>query len=466
MSADGGSDKSDDIARVAAMWKAYHAGERICENGSYFCKRDRNKAGTISIYTCQGRQTVRIPDTESRNPEEAELTLAQFVLSNAEAAARERDGIRKTDLTIREVLNIYALGREGFHNEVIRKLRERYATALAEDDAALVAVLPFQLKCALSAKAHEKSATDLVIRATDNAWKKKSPKVSQLEHDNQLVFVKSCRETGYADGTIRSFLMRLFSALNVSHRGGRLLYPPPRCLRYDTWGITTDEDEEVVVYELEELAALFNAAATRESWWRYMNLATSGARPMTLMEATWLQVTLNPARLNLNPVGKRRTKKRRPTIPLCHTLAAEVSSWKQDAARLITNGRGKQMGHAAMFSRIQRTAGITRGSGMSMRKTIRSWLMLNGVPEAIGDLFVGHADEGSATGRKFYKAKQPQYMAQAAAAIEKLYDALRPLVKRPFAGGAMMLTEDQPLPDTVTVGRLRGGCVAERRASL
>jgi hypothetical protein len=82
-----------------------------------------------------------------------------------------------------------------------------------------------------------------------------------------------------------------------------------------------------------------------------------------------------------------------------------------------------------------------------MRKFIRSWLSFKNVPEAEADAFVGHADEGSATGRKFYKASREDYMTHAVRAIEALYDALRPLVFFPFAGTPELV--DQPSPSDV-----------------
>ncbi len=152
-----------------------------------------------------------------------------------------------------------------------------------------------------------------------------------------------------------------------------------------------------------------------------MNLSSHAPRYMTIIEAAWAQFTIakgEEARWKLNPAGKRRTSKRRPTIPMCPSLAAEMRTWKRDAARVVSDGKGHAIEGAQMFEGIRKAAGIRRGSAKSVRKFIRTWLAVCGVPDAIADWFVGHDDDGSDTG-DFYKDKKPEYMIEVVMALEK-----------------------------------------------
>lgn len=440
------------------------AGTRICENGSYFCKRDRNRAGTISIYTCKGRQTVRVADAKTCDPAEAELALARFVLTDLEAQKRDRSGITARDMLVQEILSIYFIARQKFQAGVIETLEKKIAVSAIANDTALHGALVAQLPRAREAARQEQNTLRSIMESVSKCWEGDGPKASGMDKTGQLDYVAAMRKIGYADSTIRVWLVRIFTAMNHCLEEKRLLAMPKR-VRAEKWTIKEEEDADVVVYNLQELAALFNASAGTPRWWKYMNLSTHAPRPMTIIEATWLQMDLSDddaPRWKLNPPGKRLTKKRRPRIPLCPSLAAELRAWPRDHTRVVTNGKGSAAKTHLLFKRIKMAAGITRGSAMTMRKTIRTWLAVNGVPEAIADWFVGHADEGSVTGA-FYKAKLPEYMAAAVAALEKLYDALRPLVNRPFAGAGAAITEDQPTPgahgEALWAG-LRVNCVA------
>lgn len=437
--------------------------ERICENGKYFCKRDRNKAGTISIYTCKGRQTVRIPNTAVRTPEEAELALARYVLTNVEAVIRERRGITKVDMYVKECLSIYSIARDAFHDEVVKKARANVANAQADRERPeRIEALTIQVESAKEAARKERVNRNLTIKNLDAVWPGDGPTVSQLDQIQQLHCVTVLRGLGYADSTIDLEMRIMRGAMRHCTKQGRLLYPVPAPLSEKEWRIESDQDD-IVAYTFDEFAACFIASQRQESWWRFMNLAIEAPRLMTIMEAVWEQFRIakgEELRWNLNPPGKRRTSKRRPIIPVCPTLAAEMRTWKRDNVRVITNGRGKAITGALMFVSIRKAAGLKRGSQKSIRKFIRTWLAINSVPDAIADWFMGHADEGSETGQAHYKDKKPEYMIEVVKALEKLYDKLRPLLtKRRLAGGPE-IQEDQPTIDDL-LKSLRGSGVTK-----
>jgi integrase len=283
-----------------------------------------------------------------------------------------------------------------------------------------------------------------------------------MEQAEQRHFVKVLRGLGFADSTIDQQIRMTRGAMHHCARESKLLYEVPPALPKKEWEIRSDEDD-IVAYKLPEIIALFNAAAKRETWWRFMNLATHAPRTMTIIEAPWIRFTIGKdeePRWNLNPPGKRRTSKRRPIIPLCPSLVAELRSWKRDAVRVVSNGKGSAIERGTIFASIRKAAGIKRGSAKSIRKFVRTWCAVNGVPETMADWFMGHADEGSETGQEHYKDKQPEYMAAVVGALEKLYDTLRDQVSgRRFAGGPE-IEEDQPTIDDL-LKSLRGSGVSK-----
>ena len=443
---------------------------RLAENGAYFCKRDRNKLGTIGIYTCKGRQTVRVADANTRDPSEAELALARYVLTNVEALVRERKGCKQVDMRLKECMNIYAIARGAFHDEVIKRVELVLARAIEKGDAAArIAAITFQVKRARQCAKKERVSLAFTIRNIEKVWPGAGPTVSGMEQSEQRHCVKVLRGIGYADATIDLMIRMIRACMHHCANEKLLLLPVPLPLSKKEWMIKSDEDDDdIVAYTIDEMVALFDAAAQQETWWRYMNLSTHAARVMTIIEAPWINVTVGANELHrwkLNPPGKRLTSKRRPRIAMCATLAAEMRTWKRDAARIVSDGYGHAIEGSQMFDGIRKAAGIKRGSAKSIRKFIRTWLAVNGVPETMADWFMGHADEGSETGQDHYKDKQPGYMGEVVAALEKLYGVLRERVtKRRIAGGLDIL-EDQPTMDDL-LRSLRDSGVTKMIATL
>ncbi len=297
--------------------------------------------------------------------------------------------------------------------------------------------------------------------------------VSALTRTKQLELVTSLRERGLSDWTIDGRLNRIWAAMSWSKRDNKDLVIPEQITAEDWKPILVDRDR---TYSLEELAALFNAAAarpeneryTREHWWRFLVLAVGTAsREAALRELTWDRVDLRLGRIQLNPEGRRQTKKRRPTIVIAPTLAAELTAWRdEDMAATAAQGKvppkshgtgglpvrqggvhvityyGKPLATREFFDLLAEKAGVSGGPNV-IRHTVRTWLAEDGVPDSEADVFMGHREEGSPTGRR-YKHRRPEYLRNVADSIEGLYEALAGLVMRPFKSH---VTVDQPVPD-------------------
>lgn len=409
--------------------------EQLARDGAYFLKRDRNKDGTISIYTCKsvvvaGRpsnQTVRVKPTNTNDPDVAEIALKRFVLTSKEAKQKERQRqaagtaeSKAIDRPILEVLNLYYLGKiDKRRVDEEEKLEAALANSSTREEID-------QIKDGVRRAKDTARAVRTTMEAVRNAWPD-NPLCSALDRDMQKEFVTYGRKTGWTDNTISNRLNFTFAAMHWCDTGGQLT-KFPRKINQQDWEANTDSSSEGD-YTLDEMARLFKAAEEDEFHWRYMVCATATAsRPTALLQLRRKQVNLVSGVCKLNPEGRRQTKKRRAKVRMCPTFINEVASWPEQED-------GRVIGLLSTFhwNSFTRKAGVT-GSPMRIRHTVRTWLSSQGVVDAQADIFVGHAEEGSATGRRWYKHLKPTYLQEAADAVEKLFMEIARINGRPFAG--------------------------------
>lgn len=398
---------------------------QLARDGDYFLKRDRNKARTISIYTCEklkgpdGRssnQTVRVASADTSDPVIAEIALKRFVLNSKEAKQKERERQARggaadaaIDRPVLEALQMYYLGHA-----------EKKGGSLA--------------RCVRNA-----------MSTAREAWPE-NPFCSKLDRDKQLEFIAHGRDQGWSDKTTSDRLGYVWTAMNWCDTGGKL-GKYPRKITAEAWEANLESEKEP--YTLEELAALFKAARRTDSHWRYMVCAVAtGSRPTALLELTHPQVDLPHRICRLNPDGRRQTKKRRAVVPLCHTFFSELTAWKHDHDRYVIPFEGDRYQSTSFISNVLGPeAGIEVSNAMRIRRTVRTWLAEQDVPDPKADIFMGHAEEGSATGRRFYKKLKPGYLLPVAEAIEKLFGEIERLTRIPFAGSRVLSLSNQPLPE-------------------
>lgn len=273
------------------------------------------------------------------------------------------------------------------------------------------------------------------------------PNVSDLKRTKQLELVVALRARNLSDWTIDSRLNRIWAAMNWHKRDHAEFVVPEQITAEDWKPVLEDRDH---VYSLEELASLLDAAAeppidiryTREHWWRFLVLAIGTAsREAALRELKWDEVDLRVGRIKLNPPGRRQTKKRRPTVPIAPTLAAELASWSHDGEQVVTYyGRG--LATREFYDLLAERAGVTGGPNV-IRHTVRTWLAEYGVPDSEADIFMGHRPEGTATSRR-YIHRRPEYLRSVTEGIEALFQALGSMIRRPFKGQELV---DQPKPE-------------------
>lgn len=80
------------------------------------------------------------------------------------------------------------------------------------------------------------------------------------------------------------------------------------------------------------------------------------------------------------PLARMQTNKRRPVVPICPTLRAELETWERDSTAVVSL-RGKPLATSEFFDNLAEAAGVTGGAHV-IRHTVRTWLAEQGVPDS------------------------------------------------------------------------------------
>lgn len=349
--------------------------------GKFFLKpRGKGRVFYVCWYDPATRQTDGLT-TGTGDLRAAELKLAEH-------AIRHERPVDEPDLALVSVLNTYWLDR-GHH-------------------------LP-------SASSHRDAMRDAILE-----WPDKN--CHDLKPPLQRAFIAKLRARGLADSTIDRRLRSIWTAINYAKDNGELR-SAPSLIGHEDWKPVLRA--RTTVLTLEELAQLLNEAGakpedqrySREHWWRWLILAIgTGARGMAICELAKNQIVGDT--VQLNPPGRRQTKKRRPTIPMAPTVAAWVQDW--GPGYLVTY-YDSPLATLEFFDTMREAAGIPHASPHVVRHTVATWLASQGVPKWDRHEFMGWKEQGSTTAAG-YEHFDPMHMRAAAMAIERLFEALAPLV--------------------------------------
>lgn len=128
-------------------------------------------------------------------------------------------------------------------------------------------------------------------------------------------FVAAMRDEGLSDGTIRRTLAAGRAALNHAYRLGELATVP-----YVDLGPIPEPEPRERILTPDEARRLFAAAGPDHAWMYLLLAFGTAARPEAILELTNGQVDCEARLIRLKRPGHARTRKRRPTIPMCRTL--------------------------------------------------------------------------------------------------------------------------------------------------
>jgi integrase len=241
--------------------------------------------------------------------------------------------------------------------------------------------------------------------------------VAELTPQRQQSFVEQLRGRGLGDPYIKRTLGAARAALGWSYKRGEITSVP-----YVITGDLADSSPRERVLEIEELVGFYRAIdSTALARW-FMLLLGTGGRPGSLVELTAGQVDVLRRRIDLHPLGADTTKKRNPILPIVPSLMPWVETPR---APYVVERRLKAL-RAAWASARVRARLDADVVPYSMRHTLATWMSEQDVPEGQISTWFGHGKE-STTRRWYIKSRvyRPDYLATAAAAVERLLVAMK-----------------------------------------
>ena len=133
------------------------------------------------------------------------------------------------------------------------------------------------------------------------------------------------------------------------------------------------------------------------------------ARPSAILELTWRQVDWERGMLNLNPPGRRQTKKRRPIVALEEETMALLKTASEGAQcdYVIERGGKKVDSIKKAFQAASKRSGI-HVTPYTLRHTGAVWAAERGTPMTELAQFMGHDDDR--TTQKHYARFSPAHL--------------------------------------------------------
>jgi integrase len=269
--------------------------------------------------------------------------------------------------------------------------------------------------------------------------------VSEVTADRQREFVAHLRGQGLSDGYIRRTLAVGQAAINRALREGEIASAPRISL-----ALAPEGEPRERLLTLTEAASLF-AAADIDHLRIYLLLAFgTAARPAAILELTTFQIDCDARLIRLNPPGRRQTKKRRPTLPMCDTLLPYLRALHPGPA-VAFNGRAIKSIDTA-FDRARDRAGLSKDvTPYTIRHTVAAEMRKRGVLVWEVSGWLGHTSGYKTTER--YAKFDPDHLGGAVRAIDAYFADL---------WSAVASSSPQIIPQPI----VRASCVRARPSNL
>ncbi|MCB2108331.1 MAG: tyrosine-type recombinase/integrase [Rhodobacteraceae bacterium] len=250
-------------------------------------------------------------------------------------------------------------------------------------------------------------------------------RVSALTPLRQDKFVDWMRDRDYADSTTNRHLTILRAALRHAWKNGRLKGQPY------IKSIKENEPKPKHIFTPDQFAEFLDRAKQIEHIFRFcMISANTLARPDAVRALTPFQVKFDERRIELNPPGRRQTKKYRPIVPITDTLLPWLRSW--DGSPYVNYNGAAVFDIGKSFARIGADMGLTV-TPYCIRHTMATQLNREGVSESQIARFLGHKPRDTTKATEFYIHHRPEYLAEAVAAIDAYFGKLPLKIVRPAA---------------------------------
>ncbi len=179
--------------------------------------------------------------------------------------------------------------------------------------------------------------------------------------------------------------------------------------------LPAEEDTGVQILTHRQVHNLF-AAMKSDHGFRYLLLAFSTlAREEAILDLQGQQIDLERRLINLNPPGRKQTKKRRPTVPIPGILLPFVEDLGPEEYAVSYRGKKKASVYA-LVSDAARRAGIGAIGSRVIRHHMATQLRAAGVPVWELEGILGHRVPSTS---ERYAAFAPDYLSHATRVIDQ-----------------------------------------------
>ena len=366
--------------------------ERIGEIAGYWLsQRPRSRMWHATWFDSSSRQTKRV-SLGTADLREAQILLAEFVAKKARVQSSE-----PADTPLAEVLLRY------WHGHVCKLDSQGRLVRIASHD---------QAKHALA--------------LWNEFWG--GATVAELRIDRQEAFVIWLKDRGYKNAYVSRVLSVGRAAINRAWKRQEIKSAPFIIDEPDR-----SDQKERYRLTLDEMRQLLTTARKWPHLHTFCMIAINTlARPDAVLDLSPRQVDLEMRRIELNPPGRKQTKKRRPVVPITETLLPYVKAL--DVERFV-HWHGKPIASIKkVFATMVKEAGLPKEvTPYSLRHTMAAELRRRGVPAWEVQGLLGHKAAGTT---EIYAKFDPDYMARGSQAIDDYFIELRSILERRGANSA------------------------------
>ena len=350
--------------------------EKFGEIGGYWLTKRRNSPNWCRTWYDRDKRQTRRASLGEADPERAKLALSKWVLENAIPEQRA-----SKDVPLAEVFARYWLNR-GRH---------------------------------VPSKKAQRANLDILNEHIGHLM------TAEFNEARQAEVVEMLRRK-YADSTIQRIFATGFAAMNFAERREIIDKAPKKSVDLEPG------PEREYVASIEELARFWDAPKPEHIDRLFLMMLGTLSRPGAILDLTRFQCDLEQGLINLNPSGRKQTKKRRPIVPMCDVTRAVIESTIGDH---IVSYRGRRITWLSkIWRQVREDAGLPDAFiPYALRHTGATELSKRGVPIEDVSSILGHRmPEFRSTLR--YVKYQPNYQQRAVSALNDLFTELAQASRR------------------------------------
>ncbi len=246
-----------------------------------------------------------------------------------------------------------------------------------------------------------------------DAWK--AMRLFWEKTDPALIDAEMCRaydaQRDAAPATVRYELLQVSTALSWGRANNHITATPKM------WLPATAEAQTKHLSHAQFERFLSAVIAPHARLYVLLGLYTM-ARPAAILDLVWGQVDFETGLIDLNPPGRRQTRKKRPTVPMNDDLRDELEvAFAARQTKWVIERGGKRVANVKKAFQAASDRSGVKATPYSLRHTGAVWAAANGVSMAKLAQFMGHDDDS--TTQKHYAKFQPEHLKEVANAVQR-----------------------------------------------